>query len=235
MHRFYQHDLDQQESFLLNQLEAHHLLKVLRLTQGSKVVVTNGKGLLATCLIEQADKKNVQLSVLERNFEKKAPVSITMAVALTKSLDRYTWFLEKACEIGVDQIVPIVSQNSERKKINNPDRLQKVLISAMKQSQSAFLPKLHPITRLNEFLEKDVSDFKLIAHCQNSTKKRLTHLPLKGDAISLLIGPEGDFTDKEVQLAESNQVIAVSLGKKRLRVETAALTGLIIIDTLSQG
>ena len=158
------------------------------------------------------------------SFEKKpAPkFHLHLAVAPTKMNDRYEWFLEKATEIGISEITPIICDRSERKVIKN-DRFDKIILTAMKQANELYLPKLNEAITFKEFLKRENEGLQLIAHCEETDKKTLKSVLKPNESVTLLIGPEGDFSEKEIDLAIEKQFIPVSLGNTRLRTETAAI------------
>ncbi len=145
-----------------------------------------------------------------------------LAVAPTKMNDRYEWFLEKATEIGIQEITPIICDHSERKVVNQ-ERFEKIILAAMKQSNELFLPKLNNAITFKEFIKQKSSGLQLIAHCEETDKKSLKSVLKPNENITILIGPEGDFSEKEIALAIANEYIPVSLGTTRLRTETAAI------------
>ena len=155
-----------------------------------------------------------------------------MAVAPTKMNDRYEWFLEKATEIGVDEITPIFCEHSERKVIK-PERLKRVLHSAMKQSLQCYLPILNPSISFSEFVQKKNSDHVCIAHCEKQTKQSLKHMLQPQSNYTILIGPEGDFSSKEIELAIKFGAKPISLGETRLRTETAAIVAVHSVALLN--
>lgn len=202
--------------------ESRHIVKVLRKTKGDLLQITNGKGWLFTAEIIIADVKNCQAALQSKIFESQRDYKIHLAVAPTKMNDRYEWFLEKATEIGVDTITPIICDHSERKVIKL-ERFEKILQSAMKQSLHYYLPKLNDAIPYTEFIAKEFQGQKFIAHCEETGRKSLkTSLKLKQDAL-ILIGPEGDFSTNEIDLAISLGFEPVMLGNTRLRTETAAI------------
>ncbi|TDU40160.1 16S rRNA (uracil1498-N3)-methyltransferase [Gelidibacter sediminis] len=202
--------------------ESRHIVKVLRKTKGDLLQITNGKGWLFTAEIIIADVKNCQAALQSNIFESQRDYKIHLAVAPTKMNDRYEWFLEKATEIGVDTITPIICDHSERKVIKL-ERFEKILQSAMKQSLHYYLPKLNDAIPYTEFIAKEFQGQKFIAHCEETGRKSLkTSLKLKQDAL-ILIGPEGDFSTNEIDLAISLGFEPVMLGNTRLRTETAAI------------
>ncbi|MEQ8624874.1 MAG: 16S rRNA (uracil(1498)-N(3))-methyltransferase [Vicingaceae bacterium] len=218
------HIIDQ--TIELDAEESRHLSKVLRLTNGDKVKVVDGKGNSYDCTIIEAHKKNSQLRIDHR--EQHLEISgVHLAVAPTKNLNRWEWFLEKATEIGIDRISPIQSFHSERKVLKR-ERQEKILISAMKQSKKASLPHLGDLTPFNAWLkghsEKTDELEKYIAHCYDELPKmKLSSIHPKGKKALILIGPEGDFSKEEVMAATAAGFRPVSLSKSRLRTETAAI------------
>ena len=210
------------ETFSFDKEESKHIIKVLRKKDTDILHVTNGLGFLYTTEITLASDSKCTVKII--SFEKAAPSKfrLHLAVAPTKMNDRYEWFLEKATEIGIQEITPIICDHSERKVVNN-ERLDKILLSAMKQANELYLPKLNPAISFKEFIDLQNSDIKLIAHCEETDKKTLKSVLQSNQNITMLIGPEGDFSQKEIALALNNDYTAVSLGNTRLRTETAAI------------
>ncbi|RTY67174.1 16S rRNA (uracil(1498)-N(3))-methyltransferase [Flavobacterium sp. GSP27] len=208
--------------FSFDKEESKHIIKVLRKKDTDILFVTNGSGYLFKTEITLASDSKCTVKIL--SFEK-APVAkfhIHLAVAPTKMNDRYEWFLEKATEIGIHEITPIICDHSERKVINN-ERFDKILLAAMKQSNELYLPKLNQAILMKDFLKHNYEGLKLIAHCEETDKKSLKSVLKPNENVTLLIGPEGDFSEKEIALAIDNKYIPVSLGNTRLRTETAAI------------
>ena len=217
----------------LDENESRHLFKVLRLQNGEKVTVIDGKGNQYECIISEAHPKKTQLRI-ENTLVKKREFGIHLAVAPTKNINRWEWFLEKATEIGIDEISPIICQHSERTNLKN-DRQKKILIAAMKQSGKAQLPKLNEMIELKHFLEKNVEGNKYIAHCKNEiSKMNLSNNHLKGEKAVILIGPEGDFSDEEILTATERGYKAVTLSESRLRTETAAIVACHAINLINE-
>lgn len=208
--------------FSFDKEESKHIIKVLRKKDTDILFVTNGLGFLFKTEITLASDSKCTVKII--SFEKAAPSKfrLHLAVAPTKMNDRYEWFLEKATEIGIQEITPIICDHSERKVINN-ERFDKILLTAMKQSNELYLPKLNPAITFKEFLKLQNEDVKLIAHCEETDKKTLKSVLKPNENITMLIGPEGDFSEKEIALALENNFTAVSLGNTRLRTETAAI------------
>ena len=210
------------EVFSFDKDESRHIIKVLRKKDTDILHVTNGLGFLFTTEITLASDSKCTVKIL--SFEKAAPSKfrLHLAVAPTKMNDRYEWFLEKATEIGIHEITPIICDHSERKIINT-ERFDKILLTAMKQSNELFLPKLNNAITFKEFIKLKNEGLKLIGHCEETDKKSLKSVLKPNQDITMLIGPEGDFSEKEITLALENDFTAVSLGNTRLRTETAAI------------
>ncbi|WP_366183604.1 16S rRNA (uracil(1498)-N(3))-methyltransferase [Flavobacterium ovatum] len=224
MQLFYNIDLNEStESFSFDKEESRHIIKVLRKKDGDILHVTNGLGLLFETKINLASDNKCTVDIL--SFTKKEPSKyhLHLAVAPTKMNDRFEWFLEKATEIGIHEITPIICDRSERKVINQ-DRYEKIILSALKQANELYLPKLNPAISFKDFVgQTEKKGLQLIAHCEETDKKTLKSILKPNEDVTMLIGPEGDFSDKEIQLALENNFQAVSLGNTRLRTETAAM------------
>jgi 16S rRNA (uracil1498-N3)-methyltransferase len=223
MQLFYNPNIDEQtESFYFDKEESKHIIKVLRKKDSDILFVTNGAGLVFETEITLASDNKCTVKI--NSVEKRAPSQyhLHLAVAPTKMNDRYEWFLEKATEIGIHEITPIICDRSERKVINK-DRFDKIILSAMKQANECYLPQLNEAVTLKEFLKKTSAGLKLIAHCEETDKKTLKSVVQKNQSTTILIGPEGDFSEKEIALAIENDYQPITLGKTRLRTETAAI------------
>ena len=209
--------------------ECQHCSKVLRKKMGDEVYVTDGKGHLYSGTIGMISKKEVEIVTLVEIEKQDAPHRKGIAISPTKNIDRFEWFLEKATEIGITDIYPFLSKRSERKVIK-PERLEKRMIAAMKQSKNLHKPTLHPISALKEVVSGKISfENKYIAHCMEP-ELALQKLYSSGTDAIVLIGPEGDFTEDEVSLAAANKWTEVSLGKSRLRTETAGLVACHLLN-----
>jgi len=229
MQLFYNSELKEgQTSCTLDREERNHLVKVLRKNIGDIVHFTNGNGLLAKGAIRMISSNSVDIELTESHLKQPPKPQLTMVVAPTKNNDRYEWFLEKATEIGVREITPIITRYSEKKKINF-ERAERVLISSMKQSYQFYKPKINSIINFSDFLIQN-NDFKIMANLK--TTRLITANDLKSNNICLMIGPEGGFSDEEIIEARGNNILEISLGKNRLRSETAAVHSLSIIKTL---
>lgn len=210
------------EVFSFDKEESKHIIKVLRKKDTDILHVTNGLGLLFITEITLASDSKCAVKVNSITKAEQSNYNLHLAVAPTKMNDRFEWFLEKATEIGIHKITPIICDHSERKKINL-ERFEKIILTAMKQSNSLFLPILNPAVSFKDFIKQDQSGTKLIAHCEETDKKSLKSVLQKDTNYTILIGPEGDFSTKEIQLALENTFIPVTLGNTRLRTETAAV------------
>jgi 16S rRNA (uracil1498-N3)-methyltransferase len=210
------------ENFSFDKEESKHIIKVLRKKDSDILYVTNGLGYLFKTEITLASDNKCTVKII--SFEKAAPskYNLHLAVAPTKMNDRYEWFLEKATEIGIHEITPIICDRSERKVINK-ERFEKIILTAMKQSNELYLPKLNEAMTFKEFIKTQNKGLQLIAHCEETDKKSLKSVLKPNENITMLIGPEGDFSEKEIELALENNYIPVSLGNTRLRTETAAI------------
>lgn len=216
---------------LLTEDEARHFTKVLRGKPGDEILITDGNGTLGKGKVAEIQGKNVvvELEDVKEEFEKK-PYSLHIAIAPTKSMDRMGFFLEKAVEIGIDEITFLKTFHSERKNINL-SRCQKIIESAVKQSLKAYIPKLNDFVKLPEFLKKDFAEEKLIAHCDSDFNREAYKSILQPNQDYLiLIGPEGDFSKEEIKLAEASGFKGISLGEQRFRTETAALAAVFGAD-----
>jgi len=206
---------------------------VLRKKEGDILHITNGKGWLFNAKINLADIKHCTVTIVSKSFQRQNDYSLHMAVAPTKMNDRYEWFLEKATEIGIDQITPIICDHSERKVIKK-ERFDKIVQSAMKQSLHYYLPKLNDPVQFSEFIKQDFEGQRFIAHCEELDKKALKQALQPKQDIIILIGPEGDFSVKEIKTALEHQFIPVTLGDTRLRTETAAIVACHSVAFLNQ-
>lgn len=229
MQLFYgKHDLNIGSVFSLQDDEFHHL-KVLRKQVGDEIFVTNGNGLLVSASLLSITKNEALLRVQKMVSEQADKPWVSIALSPTKNTERFEWFLEKATELGVDQIFPLLCKRSERKKMK-AERLEKILLSAMKQSNRLLLPKLHDLIDFHDFIKQNHISQCFIAHCEAENEKHLKQLCLPKQNTLVLIGPEGDFTEEEVMFAKNAGFKEVSLGKARLRVETAALSACHIVN-----
>ena len=234
MQLFYNPTISEKDtSFVFDKEESKHIIKVLRKKESDILFVTNGLGFIFKTEIALASDSKCTVTILSFEKEEPSKVQLHLAVAPTKMNERYEWFLEKATEIGIQEITPIICEHSERKVVKN-DRFQKIIESAMKQSLHYYIPKLNEPITYKEFIKKDFKGQKIIAHCEETDKKSLKDALILNEDITLLIGPEGDFSSKEIQLALENNYIPVSLGKTRLRTETAAVVACHSVALLNE-
>lgn len=202
--------------------ESRHIAKVLRKTSGDILHITNGKGSLFQAEIILPDHKKCVARIVSTRTDPPSPYRLHMVVAPTKLNDRFEWFLEKATEIGVHEITPIICDRSERKVIKM-ERMEKVVLSAMKQSLHTYLPKLNEAVSFKDYMDLPKDGDLFIAHCEENEKKELFHSLRPKRNTVILIGPEGDFSQAEINLALEKGFKAVALGETRLRTETAAI------------
>lgn len=208
--------------FCFDKNESRHIIKVLRKKIGDNILITNGLGYIFESEISQSNPNKCEIKILSFSQQNKRDYKIHLAVAPTKLNERYEWFLEKATEIGVDEITPIFCSNSERKVIKS-ERYKKVIHAAAKQSKQAYFPKLNTPQKFKDLIQNSTASHRYIAHCMDGRKLHLkTELKSKKD-ILILIGPEGDFTTQEIEWANRYEFQAISLGDSRLRTETAAI------------
>lgn len=220
--------------YTLSEEESRHAVRVLRMECGDTLFITDGRGTLFECRITEASPKRCTVSVERRTdrFEQR-PYRLTMAVAPTKNIERFEWFLEKATEIGIDRIVPLRCEHSERHDIK-PERENKVIIAALKQSLKAFKPELAPVTPFRQAVEQAGEGVRLIAHCRDDAERIFMPEAFKaGDDVTVFIGPEGDFSADEIDFAKAHGFREITLGTSRLRTETAAVVATAIVATVN--
>ncbi len=223
MQLFYNSEIKNTDSsFVFDKEESKHIVKVLRKKESDKIFITNGLGFLFISEISLASDKKCEVKILEIQEFEKIKYNLHIAVAPTKMNDRLEWFLEKATEIGIQEITPIICEHSER-KVYKIDRAEKIIQSAMKQSNQFYLPKINEPVSFKEFISNTKSENKFIAHCIETERKQLKDCINTSENYVILIGPEGDFSESEIELALANNYKAVMLGNTRLRTETAAL------------
>lgn len=234
MQLFYTPDMAGDE-YTLDEAESKHCLKVLRLNTGSIIHLTDGKGNLYKAEITNTNLRACKLKIVETliHFEKR-DYYLHMAVAPTKNIDRFEWFIEKATEIGIDEISPIFTAHSERKQVNT-ERLERIVVSALKQSVKAYKPVINKPLNFDDFIHGHQTNSNcFIAHCRDSEKHYINQLFQPGKNATILIGPEGDFSELEIELALKKEFLPVSLGTSRLRTETAAVTACIEMNIINR-
>jgi 16S rRNA (uracil1498-N3)-methyltransferase len=214
---------------VLDEDTSKHIINVLRMQKGEEILLTDGKGKKAKALIVDDNRKKcvVEISSIETEQERKNKVAI--GISLIKNSSRFEWFLEKATEIGVSEIIPLICARTEKEKFRF-DRMQNILISAMLQSQQSWLPILHEPTEFEKAIHLSFEQ-KFIAHCEETNKQSLSSQQTNSSTSQLiLIGPEGDFTHEEIESAIENNFIPVSLVNTRLRTETAGIVAAVLLQ-----
>ena len=230
---FFEENLPVHDEFILSEESSKHIVQVLRMHEPDQLLITNGKGEVLTAFITVAGKKKTVVKITGRTFFPKHIAKVSIAVSPLKNMNRFEWFLEKATEIGVSEIIPLICQRTEKQRLKY-DRMKNILVSAILQSQQAWLPLLHEPVKFTEIITKFSYQNKFIAHCMEGQKKPLANETSddyriqQGDQL-ILIGPEGDFTKSEIESALTNNFIPVSLGETRLRTETAGLVAAVLL------
>ena len=221
MQIFYTPDINGLE-YIFNEEESKHAIRVLRMTEGEQLQLVDGKGNLFYARISDAHPKRCRILVenIEKDYNKRN-YSLHIAISPLKNADRFEWFVEKSTEIGIDEITPLLCERTEKKGFNI-ERINRIVESAMKQSIKAFHPKINEPVKFNRFVETVTTDAKLIAFCEGE-RKLIQQVYSPAKAATILIGPEGDFTNDEVELAKVNGYVPVTLGASRLRTETAGV------------
>ncbi len=229
---YFDHLATMADEFLLNENSSRHIVQVLRMQPGAELRLTNGKGMLVTATILEANKKRCQVRMLQKTVGEPPKRRVQIALSVLKNVSRFEWFLEKATELGVSDIFPLKTSRTEKQQIRS-ERLQSILESALIQSQQVWMPVIHDLQNFSQWVVKVQADQKFVAHCAEGTKRRLSEMVNTNLSSQLiLIGPEGDFTEEEIRLALENRFIAVELGDNRLRSETAALAAAAILKLL---
>ncbi len=224
MQLFYNENIEKHtQNCTLDKEERNHMVKVLRKKIGDRIHFTNGRGIRAEGIIEQIDPKSVRLKIENTISVPKPSYSLHIAIAPTKNNDRFEWFLEKATEMGISEVTPVICNQSERKTVKE-DRLERVVLSSVKQSLEDWKPIINHSISVEEFLEQNRSGELYIAHCETNMKRiEFAKTVVPKSKITVLIGPEGDFSKSEIDKALQKGYKAVSLGNKRLRTETAGV------------
>ncbi len=227
---FYKEDLVASSTdVVLDEATSKHMVQVLRMQNGEQLQLTNGKGILFTAEITDNNRKRCAVKILTTDHRPPTTNNVTIAISPVKNNTRFEWFLEKATEIGVTEIIPLVCTRTEKTAFKF-DRMKSILVSAMLQSQQCWLPVLHEPTKFNELVKSSAQQQKFIAHCIDGAKRNL--VDLNNESLFskiILIGPEGDFTEDEIELALQNHYSAVSLGDTRLRTETAGIVAATLL------
>lgn len=221
------------KTYSLDEEESGHCVRVLRYTRGDEILLTNGQGMTYTAVITNPHPKHCEFEVRTAEKQSKHHSNyIHIAIAPTKNVERIEWFVEKCTEIGVDEITPLLCRFSERKQLRI-DRLQKIILSAAKQSLTPYLPKLNEMTDCTEFIRGTEEETRFIAHCYKEDKRDLRNEIKPGKSVVVMIGPEGDFSEQEIAEALQHNFVPVSLGDSRLRTETAGIVACHICNLFS--
>jgi 16S rRNA (uracil1498-N3)-methyltransferase len=233
MNVFYAPGLNESDiSCTLDSDESNHCLRAMRRATGQSITLTNGCGLFADGIISAVESGKCIVDISEIRKETAKRWNLELAVAPTKNMNRFEWFTEKATEIGVDTIYPLICEHAERTHIQH-DRINRLLVAAMKQSLKSYLPVLMPEIRFSDLIKKEFPGQKFIAWCGDEKILPLKDVIEKEKKILILIGPEGDFSIDEIDLALKNGFIPISLGKNRLRTETAAMVACHIANLIN--
>ena len=235
MQLFYNSEISiEKKQITFDKIESKHIVRVLRKKENDILKITNGKGYLFDVKISFANDKKCLADIIAVT-EKKNPRNyyLHIAIAPTKNNDRMEWFLEKATEIGIDEITPIICKNSER-RIVKLERFEKIIKSAMKQSLKFTLPKLNEPRKFSDFINQNLDGKICIAHCEKQEKKLLKSVIDASEKVTVLIGPEGDFSSDEINKALMKKIIPITLGKSRLRTETAALVAVNSVSFINE-
>lgn len=233
MNIFYTPDIDG-NSYTLSEEESKHCVRVLRMEIGEEICLVDGKGGFYTARIVDANPKRCRVEVVAKTDDYgKRPYYLHIAIGPTKLIDRYEWFLEKVTEIGIDEITPLESYHSERRVVKL-ERSEKVVTAAVKQSVKAYHPVINELTSFKELVKRPFNGKKLIAHCNPGDKILLKNVVAPAENALILIGPEGDFSVDEVELALKNGFVEISLGESRLRTETAGVVACNALSFINQ-
>jgi 16S rRNA (uracil1498-N3)-methyltransferase len=225
---FFQENLPITDNFILTEETSKHVSQVLRMKEGEEVRITNGNGQTIIAEIVFADKKKTKVKAIEKVFSESPKPKITIAISLIKNTNRFEWFVEKSTEIGVSAIIPMICKRSEKTHFRI-ERIRSILISAMLQSQQSWLPELSEPVKFSDLIRYQNEEQKFIAHCLPEEKKELKDVSTKGNSKIILIGPEGDFTEEEIEQAIQHNYLPVSLGDTRLRTETAGIVAAVLL------
>ena len=226
---FFQPDLSQEpDVFVLNEDTSKHVVQVLRMKNGEMLQLTDGAGLNIIAEIVDEHKKKCRVKKCNIQLFSPSEKKVSVAISPVKNNSRFEWFLEKATEIGISEIIPAICTRTEKQNFRY-DRMNNILISAMLQSRQSFLPKLHEPTSVHSIVTSTDYQNKLIAHCNEDENKKSVNAIDNKEAVIILIGPEGDFTDEEIALAITNNWVPVSLGSNRLRTETAGVVATALL------
>ena len=225
---FFEENIPDERSFILSEETSKHIVQVLRMHENENFLITNGKGQVLTARLIKANKKNAGVQIINKSVNQRLNPKVSIAISLLKNTNRFEWFSEKATEIGISEIIPIICDRTEKQHFRY-DRMKNIIVSAMLQSQQAWLPVLCKPMKFEEIVKSALQKNKYIAHCIDDKKNNLSdEIVSKGDQL-ILIGPEGDFTKDEITTALKNSYTPVSLGGTRLRTETAGIVAAVLL------
>ena len=230
--QFFYSEIIAANEMVLNEETSKHVVQVLRMSNGAVLNITDGKGQLAKTIIIDDNRKKCKLKIESVQTIKPLQPEIAVAISLLKNTSRFEWFLEKATELGVNRIIPIICDRTSKSKFRR-DRMTNILTSAMLQSQQCWLPILDEPIRFRECIDLNYYSQKLIAHCEHSNKQKLGTILKENHSKLIMIGPEGDFTHEEIETALTENFVAVSLGDTRLRTETSGIVAATLIRLCS--
>lgn len=228
---FFEENIPASGNFNLSETSSRHIVQVLRMQGGDFINITNGNGAIVTCKITTANKKHCEVSLGEFQVTNPPKQKICIAISPIKNTNRFEWFLEKATEIGVSEILPVLCSRTEKTHLKK-ERLHQIMVSAMLQSQQSWMPHLKEPVNFLDLVNSETTGIKLIAHCLNSGKKHISSFAKKEHPKLVLIGPEGDFTEKEISTALENNFESVNLGETRLRTETAGIVAAVLLKII---
>lgn len=225
---FFEENIPSTDKFILREESSKHIVQVLRMHETEQLLVTNGEGEVLKVSIVTSNKKKTEVKIIERTFYPQNIAKVSIAISLIKNMNRFEWFLEKATEIGVSEIIPFICQRTEKQHFRH-ERMKNIVVSAMLQSQQAWLPLLHEPVKFTELIKNSAEQNRYIAHCMDGSKRQLNKEVIQQSDTLILIGPEGDFTKEEIESALQNKFIPVSLGETRLRTETAGFVAAVLL------
>jgi 16S rRNA (uracil1498-N3)-methyltransferase len=225
---FFEKNIPDSDEFIVSEDTSRHISQVLRMKEGEEITLTNGHGYTINANIIFPDKKKTKVKITSRKFSEKPSPKTCIAISLIKNNNRFEWFAEKATEIGISTIIPVICHRSEKTHFKK-ERITSILISAMLQSQQSWLPELSEPIKFSEIIKNENYEQKFIAHCIEHDKKKLKYIVSTASSKIILIGPEGDFTPEEIRIAVEQNYIPVSLGETRLRTETAGIVAAVLM------
>ena len=225
---FFEENLPNSSQFTLSEDTSRHIAQVLRMKNGDKLLITNGQGKILSAEIINTDKRKTEVKVLDQKLISPGEHKITIAISLIKNTNRFEWFIEKATEIGVSTVIPMICKRTEKNHFR-AERIKSIAISAMLQSGQAWLPQISSPLKMDEIIKDESYSQKFIAHCMEEEKKNLNEVVEKNASRMILIGPEGDFTEEEISQAMRQNFVPVALAETRLRTETAGLVAAVLL------